>query len=66
MLTLMVALSLFRVKEGGAHVYKSEVDINSTMTTMIPILTVSFTPVKKSPCWMASTFRAQDRCWDST
>ena len=27
--SLMVALSLFRVKEGGAHVYKSEVD---TMT----------------------------------
>jgi len=27
--SLMVALSLFRVKErGGAHVYKSEVDIN--------------------------------------
>ena len=23
----MVALSLFREKEGGAHVYKSEVDI---------------------------------------
>ena len=25
--SLMVALSLFRVKEGGGHVYKSEVDI---------------------------------------
>ena len=30
--SLMVALSLFRVKEGGAPIYKSEVDIIYTNT----------------------------------